>query len=212
MSSSASRAWITSGSPACRAAAICVRKTRRWTSRGDEFVVIVEPGLADPDAARMGRAHQISSAAMSGSSAAWWGWVPTVQNTLSCRSARSRHRSNRRTWVEIVTMRPTPADAARRRTSGSRSATPGKSRWQWLSTSIGVAQPVCWPSSGPIGGLRRSCRAISRRRSAVGSSYSLGGTDGHDAGRRSASAARRASPRSAACSTRPTGRMLRSRS
>src|SRR5215475_2851327 len=45
--------------------------------------------------------------------------------------------ASRFTLVEIVTMRPTPASAARA-TMASRSAEKsGKSRWQWLSTSMG---------------------------------------------------------------------------
>ena len=40
------------------------------------------------------------------------------------------------TRVEIVTMRPMPAARARATTASSSAAKSGKSRWQWLSTSI----------------------------------------------------------------------------
>ena len=40
------------------------------------------------------------------------------------------------TRVEIVTMRPMPASAARATMASRSAAKSGKSRWQWLSTSI----------------------------------------------------------------------------
>src|SRR3954462_11193916 len=40
------------------------------------------------------------------------------------------------TRVEIVTMRPTPAASARATMVSSSAAKSGKSRWQWLSTSM----------------------------------------------------------------------------
>src|SRR6188768_1951209 len=48
----------------------------------------------------------------------------------------ARRSDCRRTRVEIVTMRPMPADLARATTSSSSSLKSGKSRWQWLSTSM----------------------------------------------------------------------------
>src|SRR3954469_17156656 len=41
-----------------------------------------------------------------------------------------------RTRVEMVTMRLTPAASARATTASSSEANSGKSRWQWLSTSM----------------------------------------------------------------------------
>src|SRR5450755_2454736 len=46
---------------------------------------------------------------------------------------------SRRTRVEMVSMRPIPASAARATTASSSLAKSGKSRWQWLSTSMGVS-------------------------------------------------------------------------
>src|SRR3990167_10755283 len=44
--------------------------------------------------------------------------------------------SKRRTLVEIVTVVPTPAALARAITASRSASKSGKSRWQWLSTSI----------------------------------------------------------------------------
>src|SRR6185312_16473198 len=44
--------------------------------------------------------------------------------------------SSRFTRVEIVTMRPMPASAARATMASRSGAKSGKSRWQWLSTSM----------------------------------------------------------------------------
>src|ERR1700742_4209380 len=43
---------------------------------------------------------------------------------------------SRLTRVEIVTMRPMPASAARATMASRSAAKSGKSRWQWLSTSM----------------------------------------------------------------------------
>ena len=53
MSSSASRAWMTSGRPVSRAAAICVRKPLRLHVARAVIVVIVESGFADRHDLRM---------------------------------------------------------------------------------------------------------------------------------------------------------------
>ena len=55
MSSSALRAWMTSGSPVSRAAAICVRKPCACAGPRRLVVVVVEPGLADRHDLRMRR-------------------------------------------------------------------------------------------------------------------------------------------------------------
>ena len=55
MSSSALRAWMTSGSPVSRAAAICVRKPCACACPRRLVVVVVEPGLADRHDLRMRR-------------------------------------------------------------------------------------------------------------------------------------------------------------
>ena len=55
MSSSASRVWMTSGSPSSRASAIWPRKTPLGDLGRGVIVVVVEPGLADADAFGMGR-------------------------------------------------------------------------------------------------------------------------------------------------------------
>ena len=52
-------------------------------------------------------------------------------------SAIARSAPSRLTRVEIVTMRPMPAASARATMPSRSSAKSGKSRWQWLSTSIG---------------------------------------------------------------------------
>ncbi len=81
MSSSASRAWMTSGRPVSRAAAMCVRKPRSCASRGRVVVEIVEPGLADRDDLRMLRVSATRSAGRNVElpRAALCGCVPTEQ-------------------------------------------------------------------------------------------------------------------------------------
>src|SRR5688500_4292242 len=73
---------------------------------------------------------------MSSSSCALCGCVPTEQVTCPNRSATALTCSNLRTRVQIVTMRPMPAAPARSTTVSVSPAKSGKSRWQWLSTSI----------------------------------------------------------------------------
>src|ERR1700722_10443910 len=73
---------------------------------------------------------------MPSSSSAWCGWVPTEQYTFGYLSAIESNASRRLTRVEIVTIRPMPAVSARATMPSRSSAKSGKSRWQWLSTSI----------------------------------------------------------------------------
>jgi hypothetical protein len=90
MSSSASRAWMTSGSPVARAAAIWMRKRRRLRRPRALVVVVVEPGLANADAFGMRREpHQFLGRDI-GLLARVMRMVPTVQNTSSCASAMPR--------------------------------------------------------------------------------------------------------------------------
>ena len=78
----ASRAWITSGRPVSRAAAMCWRKPLRLRVARGVVVVIVEAGLADRHDFRMLARCAISAlASMSSSSCALCGWVPTEQKT-----------------------------------------------------------------------------------------------------------------------------------
>src|SRR5437868_5548024 len=56
--------------------------------------------------------------------------LPRVDHQRQLRSAW------RRTRVEIVTMWPIPAASARATMASSSAAKSGKSRWQWLSTSM----------------------------------------------------------------------------
>ena len=113
MSSSASREWMTSGSPVSRAAAMWVRKPRSCASRGAVVVVIIEPGLADRDHLRMPRARDEVVRRRRR--------APRARGADGCRPSNRRRESARRwraprrgasTRVEIVTMR---ADAGRAR-------------------------------------------------------------------------------------------------
>ena len=139
MSSSASRAWMTSGSPVSRAAAIWARKPRCLRVARAVVVVIVEPGLADRrPLSDAGERATSSVVPISGSSCASCGCVPTVQKTSSKRSAmrdqlaRAAHpRADRDHAPDARAARARP----RRR---GRSAKSGKSRWQWLSIKHGI--------------------------------------------------------------------------
>ena len=171
MSSSASRAWMTSGRPLSRAAAICVRNTLRLHVARAVVVVVVEPGLADRDAARMTR----------------------QRDDLGCRHVRllggvvgmgadgAEHArraprpgrdsvSDRATWVEIVTIRPTPAAFAAASTSGRRL---GKLREIQVAMAVdqhdGFARrhrplkPIGTPAVYPASALRRTLSAAAPR-------------------------------------------------
>src|SRR3569832_2566632 len=59
-----------------------------------------------------------------------------VQNTSGYFSAIATSCACLFTRVEMVTMRPPPAARARATTASSSVAKSGKSRWQWLSTSV----------------------------------------------------------------------------
>ena len=150
VSSSAERVWTISGSPVSRAAAICWRKARLLLRPRAVVVVKIQPGLADPDDLGMRRhAHQVVGRSPAGSSATWCGWIPTEHQTGACASASPRTASNCVTRVQMVCRVPTPASAARASTPSMSSPKSGKSRWQWLSTSIrtltsGLRSP-CYP-------------------------------------------------------------------
>ena len=177
MSSSASRAWITSGRPVSpRGRDMGARKPLRLRVARALVVVIVEPGLADArrtfgccDSATS------SSAVTSSSSCAHvrMGADRAVDRWRSARRWRSsaakrahprrdRHHARRR-------RRPRRARHERR----ARSAKSGKSRWQWVSTSI---RPASGPPSGfdiaredagsaPAAPCRRPARAaVAQRR------------------------------------------------
>ena len=100
-------------------------------------VVVVEPGFADRHhlgmarRARSGRRRDVE--------------LLVRADADGCRPSSRRPESVRRspavrrdcfTRVEMVTMRPTPAARARATTPSRSSAKSGKSRWQWLSTSM----------------------------------------------------------------------------
>ncbi len=115
-------------------------------------VVIVEPGLADRHHLGMrASARPDRRCRCRVPRAAWCGCVPTEQNTSSEIARRSRaDPACLRTRVEIVTMRPMPAARARATTPSSSSAKSGKSRWQWLSTSMVTSASLAraWRGSG----------------------------------------------------------------
>ena len=137
MSASQSREWITSGSPVSRAAAIWLRKPCCLRLARAVVVEIVEPRLADRHDLRMlGERRRVALASMSSSSCAWCGCVPTEQNTSGNRSAIA---SDLRMAFDPCRDRHHAADAGRARaptTASSSAAKSGKSRWQWLSTSM----------------------------------------------------------------------------
>ena len=92
------------------------------------------------------RATSASTVAI-GSSATCIGWVPAAQKTPGCASAMARTCVAWRRRVQIVTMRVTPAAAARATTASISPAKSGKSRWQWLSTRAGGGIGL-WGSEG----------------------------------------------------------------
>ncbi len=164
MSSSASRVWTISGRPAVRAARDVGAEALLLPIARTVVVEIVEPGLAEADDLRMARrARRGARRSTPSSAAASCGWTPTVQKTLSKRSAIARTRSKRVRWVPMVSIVPTPAAAARAITASRSSAKSGKSRWQWLSTSIRTLR--CLPAP------RRSAE---RRRCGAGSDRPAG--------------------------------------
>src|SRR5438477_10720382 len=71
------------------------------------------------------------------------------------RSAIARTASWRRTRVEMVTINATPCAAARATTASVSAAKSGKSRWQWLSTSM---------ASGRFAGFRLDVARKDRNR------------------------------------------------
>src|ERR1700733_8430504 len=67
--------------------------------------------------------------------------MPTLHQTSGNCSAIACTRSNSESFVPIVTQVPTPASRARPTTAATCGAKSGKSRWQWLSTSMGTQKP-----------------------------------------------------------------------
>lgn len=102
---------------------------------GRQVVVIVQPGLADAITFGCCASRTYSASGTSSSSWALCGCVPTVQNTLAFSSAIRSRFGNFATRELIDSIRPTPAASARANTAGRFSCMPGKSRWQWLSTT-----------------------------------------------------------------------------
>ena len=99
------------------------------------------------------RARPAPRRVASGSSAACIGWVPAAQKTPGCASAMARTCGAWRSRVQIVTMRVTPAAAARATTASISPAKSGKSRWQWLSTRAGggIGALAAGEGSGRVG-------------------------------------------------------------
>src|SRR5258708_23384561 len=80
-------------------------------------------------------AHSVA-ASVAGSLAASCGWMPTEPQISSAPSAIAFTASNSLTLVQMVRNVPMPARRARASPSPRSAAKSGKSRWQWLSTSI----------------------------------------------------------------------------
>ena len=116
MSASASRAWMMSGRPVCRAASIWTRRLSCWAAALSARVVVVEPGLADADELRVPRrgrpARRPSPSAprrrasggcrrrrtRPGAPRRWRGpWAPRGAGCRSSRSAAPRPRRARAT-------------------------------------------------------------------------------------------------------------------
>src|SRR6266481_6641374 len=79
------------------------------------------------------------AASVAASLAASCGWMPTEHQMSSWLSARLRTTLNSLIFVQIVKNALTPARRARAITSSRSAPKSAKSRWQWLSTSIGSA-------------------------------------------------------------------------
>src|SRR5690242_19411304 len=102
-----------------------------------------------------------SSTVVAAWSAASCGWAPTEHQTSAWRSAIARIPGNWSSLVPIVSIVATPAARARARTASRSPAKSGKSRWQWLSTSI-VPAPLA--SGARRLGLDKAREDAARRR------------------------------------------------
>ncbi len=105
------------------------------------------------------RARSSSGAApSSGSFSASCGWHADRAPDIGKRSATAATPAKRESLVPIETQTPTPAAFARATTSGNSAANSGKSRWQWLSTSIGKTRARLQSAAA-----RNGCQRARRR-------------------------------------------------